>query len=1062
FNASLIDRYLQSDAYRERAGGQTERSGSRITAARLGIWNPDNNYRCNHARDVPCINIVLRSNCKMHSSDYNYLQKETAPTFQDNRDMMTVEHFKTINVSRANSFTNEKCFGIKNCPNFDSSQKEIWKSCRGIQYGNRQTEDLDCSQIRHNNPSFHTIYPNQMRENIQFCSNAVKNNLLSNLGQSTAYDENITSTHKKADMNVRQFVEYPARFFKDPRKFHESKETSGLQPSLKNSLTFVNVPTLKSTLEDPVSTQLKSVIASPDPIPFNAFPRRTSITSRNEFLFTSTPRVLDTFGNSANSNNILNTVCTNKISDISKSNYERYNAKTNGNLLETKEIENTVCTNKMDTSKADHEKYKTAENGNVNAINIRTFNIKKRIHSFQDVSTLTTCSSNRKFIATDQFKHTICTSKMDDPKTDHEKHKLVEISDINVTNKCMCKINKSVDLLQDVGTLAVPDINKSSIIQSKNTVCINKMDDYKTDHKKNKREEKSINLFQETLTLSTDRNPTESRYENTVCTNKMDKVYRTRRFHHEKHRVAESYAYESNKSMNMPEDIPPLTTSDVNNNLVEKTALSKGLRNIHKTHEALQINKSLNKRAVDYCTNAICDKNKYSSEQQTERPASNAKSTYCVSTRIKKEFHAYEYENKCISTIDSALDILQSILHEVKRCRDQNATKHQLERMKCKKEDRKNERDVFNPTEILRPECMKVLKEIKKHTETLEEHLLIMSKHVKIKRKGNDKTVPVLQSYCVMPHQTKDIVTQNPEKKNMFVQEPCPDFRKLENDSDFKRNDVVPQREMGKKSENEEDIGKDENCKEIDIKPVKHKDYSKKIKNVEIQSVKSDGPLFPTFDLLNLPIATSTPIKQNQSKIEDNVCCESSYAQTVISTENLRIAQVKKITSNKLISYCIDKQNKAVNVESEEEILDEAAIVIFLVTKTINSRCLKSKYKKSKLLNFKPRCAIDPCVACVQKLTKDRLLPRRKIQIPIVFRVPSMRCKTDSESEEFDVERLTDTRDIICSCNTSDLGNTVSTQSSSSRITAATSVPHVTVNPNKESMAQRAEGCILS
>lgn len=116
--------------------GLAERSRMKIinpvTISHSGYLNLQN-YRCsNHAKhvhcDVPCINIILRSDCKMHSSLYNYLQKENPQQdlqnenpslFQVNENSMKVD-FKALNTSQFNSFNekyNNTAFNTENCFN---------------------------------------------------------------------------------------------------------------------------------------------------------------------------------------------------------------------------------------------------------------------------------------------------------------------------------------------------------------------------------------------------------------------------------------------------------------------------------------------------------------------------------------------------------------------------------------------------------------------------------------------------------------------------------------------------------------------------------------------------------------------------------------------------------------------------------------------------------------------------------------------------------------------------------------------------------------------------------
>lgn len=460
-----------------------------------------------------------------------------------------------------------------------------------------------------------------------------------------------------------------------------------------------------------------------------------------------------------------------------------------------------------------------------------------------------------------------------------------------------------------------------------------------------------------------------------------------------------------------------------------------------------------------------------------------------------RNINDYQCEDKCTSTIDNALDILQNMLKSVKRfrnkdmkkCNDQN---YQFEEVKCKNMDciYKNGRNKvllakINSAEITRPKCTKMLREIKKHADTLEEELTIVNKSIRTKKKRNEKLVAEISNV----KQRSDMITQNPEKKNIYIQESCSrdDIKyfqspllRLEtnvNSQHVKRPDVILSRIHKKGTYKKDHDGNDNSYERNNVKSLIHPgdNYSTNVKNAHVQCARSVS--FRIFDSSNFtPIATSTPRKIDAPKNKETLCYVSTCTQTTsISDESLQIKQIKKTTSIELKDYSVgqvrrseDKTINSVNVNKEiSSCCDEKAIIMLFLTKKLSSKCSKTKYKRSEFLNFRSKRLTDTCVVCGKKLIKYRL-SRRKKRIPVVFKLMSVTYKSEavlSNENHCDYEKC-----LANNCKVSDLLNTVYTQSSNLQITTATSVPCISVgNTNNvknfdEERIARNDGCVLS
>lgn len=487
--------------------------------------------------------------------------------------------------------------------------------------------------------------------------------------------------------------------------------------------------------------------------------------------------------------------------------------------------------------------------------------------------------------------------------------------------------------------------------------------------------------------------------------------------------------------------------------------------------------------SIDICTNVNCN--------EINRSMLNAKrDEYEDRFSDIRNINDYECVDKCTSTIDNALDILQNMVKSVKRFRDKDMEKcndqnYQFKGVKCKNMDciYKNGRNrvllaKINSAEIMRS---KMLQEIKKHADTLEEELTtVANKGIRSKKKRNEKLVAEKSNV----KRYSDMITQNPEKKNIYIQEPCShdDIKYLQspllrletnfNSQHVKRPDVILSR-IHKKGVYKKDHNKNVNSYERDnIKSLIYPgdNYSTNVKNVHVQCARSVS--FRIFDSSNFtPIATSTPRNIDAPKNKETLCYMSTCTQTTsISEESLQIKQVKKTTSTELDDYSVGQENKTINsVNVNKEIsscCDEKAIIMLFLTKNLYSKCLKTKYKRSEFLNFRSKCLTGTCVICGKKKLIKYGLSRRKKRIPVAFKLMSVTYKSEavrSNGNHFGHEKCS-----VNDCKVSDLLNTVYTQSSNLQITTATSVPCISVdNTNNvknfdEEIIARNDGCILS
>lgn len=470
----------------------------------------------------------------------------------------------------------------------------------------------------------------------------------------------------------------------------------------------------------------------------------------------------------------------------------------------------------------------------------------------------------------------------------------------------------------------------------------------------------------------------------------------------------------------------------------------------------------------DFCTNTCCTstdccKLNCVRERERENETAITKSVICTSCKPKKNIHHVECDSKCINTIDSALDILQNMLKGVKKFKDKERTKYHIQdtvyqhrevrckNVKCNYPPAKSKiklADVhysqLKSLGIIKPECIKMLKEIKRHTETLEEQLTIMNNSIRTKRK--EKALCKAVSENCAAKQQRDIVTQNPEKKNIYVQEPCLNdtcgkssrgiLAQVKNtvDPQHVKNQGIPLQEISTKCVREKHVATEDRS---------HK-KSNKLKEMENAEIQCELRLsLQTFDSTNVkPLASSTLKRFNLS----------NYTQTTsLPAGSLRTPSIHEISWVEPRSQLGDRRNDTINSVNVNEVgkkcsnCDEDDVVMLLLTKCVNNTCLKSRYKKLEFLNFRPKCIANSCVMYDHRSVRCKL-SRGKSQIPIVFKLKSACCKTgyNCHSVENICECLAD-HSTKC-CEVADLERTVCTQSSDTQITTATSVPSIPFN----------------
>lgn len=485
-------------------------------------------------------------------------------------------------------------------------------------------------------------------------------------------------------------------------------------------------------------------------------------------------------------------------------------------------------------------------------------------------------------------------------------------------------------------------------------------------------------------------------------------------------------------------------------------------------------------------------------------------------------FYFSKSEKEPVNTVDTILNPLQSILKEIKKLNNKtivncNTRDYQHRDVKCKNINCnvKNVKNVKNTksevtaldsfttiSELLKPECLRILKEIKKCTKTLEEQLILMNKNMNIKKKVSEKVVPFTEySINVTSNiknihnikQQRDMFTQKPEKENISIQEPSQSkiryvkcvqdiLSKSKNNIDshkVKKITVATQKIHKRRTHTEQinrgnknDTGQQRN--KNDEKEY-HNFYNNVIKSNNLKKIQNvqgkqtwSVPCF-ILDHSNLrPLATSTPIKTNLLGNKNCFCHISCSSQTsALFNGNLETKQIKGTTLKEVMSYPLKREGCAINLthvngKQESSCCQEKTIMI-LLTKGVNNTHLKSKYKKLEFMNFRPTCIINSCVMRNQRLIKSRF-SQSKVQIPTVFRqLKSVQCKVNKFVDSSKHSHGNFTNQSLKDCKVSELLTTVYTQSSNLYITTATSISCITFNDRNYSREKVVETgtCVL-
>lgn len=527
--------------------------------------------------------------------------------------------------------------------------------------------------------------------------------------------------------------------------------------------------------------------------------------------------------------------------------------------------------------------------------------------------------------------------------------------------------------------------------------------------------------------------------QNTICTNEAENICKT---NCQKYETAINYKKDK---------------------FYENTIENKKFTNLPFQKERIYANVSCNK--INYSTLNI-------KQNETDNKISDTKFMNHTFLKSTKDCDHNTCENKCVNTIDNTLDILQNMLKNVKKFKNKNMTKfndqsYEFNEIQSKKKDNYwNENLTFNSSEM---RLEQMLQDIKKHTETLEEQLIIMDKCKREKKKINEKLIYTSKNYNFQ--EKKNIITQYPEKKNICIQDSysycdlkcqCTLLKPTDNFySQYEKQNVILLH--GKK------IAID-NDKRKNINLVKCRDDCiKKVKDIQIQCVKS-----LSFHILdsNFKLATTLISKKDCTSKNKKSMYPLNYVSTYIQTDNSQAMQVEKIPPNELKNSTKEKNKTIDSVKMNKKSVSLCCNkndIILLILKKMNNKCLKCKYKKKKFLHFKPKCNINSHIMCDQKMIKYRL---SRVQIPIVFKSTYIRCKSE---EDFHLNKNNYelcTKYSTNNCKISDLV-TVCTQSSNLWITTATSISSTLINNNNtinnntinnfnKEKIERKEGCTIS
>ncbi|XP_053976523.1 MATH and LRR domain-containing protein PFE0570w-like, partial [Hylaeus volcanicus] len=524
-----------------------------------------------------------------------------------------------------------------------------------------------------------------------------------------------------------------------------------------------------------------------------------------------------------------------------------------------------------------------------------------------------------------------------------------------------------------------------------------------------------------------------------------------------------------------------------------KSTVLKGLSFENIPHSTLGNNLSVAKSA-DICTNANCNSIanatlKTNRKVEHENAIKDEKSVITMDNysedRKSVNRNTEPKSERPVVTVDTTLDMLQSILEVVKDAN--NKTMVKCKNIKCnykndmqnvnnvKSEIIDNDYETLPSMELMKPECMRMLTDIKERTKMLEEQLTVLNKDINMKKRVNEKcmaiserrigpTTNIQDIYSIK--QQRDIITQQPEKENVFIQESSSqndirhlkcvqENRKLELKNivklgKVKKHNLMSQQIDKRKTRNQQINVANKNDREQqenknELLKCNNVNNLKRIENV--QDIRMWSASSSILDHSNFkPLTSSTPTKMNLGSNK-----ECSTQTNTRSERDSQMKQFKKSTLNESMTDSLKREGAAINLTNANNAnqnssnCQEKTIIMMLLTRGVSNTHLKSRYKKLKFINFRPTCIIDSCIVR-DRISMKSKLPKRKIQIPTVFReLKSVVCKVE---DRVDSEKPTCDDSMAKDGKVSDLLATVYTQSSNLYITTATSVSRVTFNNN--------------
>ncbi|XP_078052702.1 uncharacterized protein LOC144478558 [Augochlora pura] len=412
------------------------------------------------------------------------------------------------------------------------------------------------------------------------------------------------------------------------------------------------------------------------------------------------------------------------------------------------------------------------------------------------------------------------------------------------------------------------------------------------------------------------------------------------------------------------------------------------------------------------------------------------------------------------------MNTLEGMLTGIKNYNDNYKIKYGMQDYQHSSVSRKstdcNEVADISSVDCMRPECIKILKEIKECTKTLEEQLAIMNKNMKTKK-------------C---RQQKDIVTQEPEKENISIQEPSiKDFKFVNcTYADLKLNELPVKifQQSNKEMRKLENVhGETKCCNErgriYSTNKMFHRSGNKNKSNTDqshtLKTIESTNYTNDCSSFKDLIVSTSDDKSLSSEKM---YLCPFPDQTSIFSNRNLLRKKEKRTKLNGLISQPLKREERAVslgNIERSQERCNcsEKTITMLFLTRGVNNSYLKSRYKRMELKNFKPKCLINELNS-----KSDEILKKRRMQVPTVFKqLKSSKCKIEKC-----LESTENTKNVCCHIRSrsnseiSNLWTTVCTQSSNLYITSATSVSRVSFVRNSDNYAKertdKSGTCVLS